>query len=87
MLCTEVMANCSDNYTKHISRLYTVCKKKNLSFYYCSGVCVCVSLEFQELIISFMIFFFVSFFPDYFKSRRSNDATTIKKTSAAVPIL
>lgn len=86
MLCTEVMANCSDNYTKHISRLYTVCKKKNFLFI-TVAVCVCVSLEFQELIISFMIFFFVSFFPDYFKSRRSNDATTIKKTSAAVPIL
>jgi hypothetical protein len=45
---------------------------------------VCVSLEFQELIISFMIFScFVSFFPDYFKSRRSTDATPMEKTSAA----
>jgi len=52
----------------------------------CVCVCVYVVLEFQELIISFMIFScFVSFFPDYFKSRRSNDATTMEK-AAAVPI-
>jgi len=41
MLFTEMIADCSDNHTKHISRLYTVWGGGNHIFYSCN-VCVCV---------------------------------------------
>ena len=103
MLVTEMIANCSHNHTKHISRLYIVWEKF-IFFYYCNGWCMFVdgwmdgwvggwmdgwmALKFQELIISLMICScFVSFVPDYFRSRRRTDAPTMEKTSAVLPIL